>query len=332
MYKKIPFQDVKKFIENEGYKLLTNEDVYQNTLTTLDIECKNEDCRYIFHTSFCNFKHNKSRCPKCSGNLKLLFEQVKEFIKNQGDILLSKELDYKNIKTKLKIECGECTNIYYPTFSNYKYLNRRCKKCHIKKRAEKRKYSFEFVKNYIEKDNKYLLISKSYTNTKTKIEIKCLKCNKNFLMSFSVFKNDGCGCPKCNQSHGESKIEHYLLQNNIKFVPQYKTETCKNKRCLPFDFYLPEINKMIEFDGGQHFKANKFFGEKSFEKTQFHDNIKTKYCYNNAIFLLRIAYTEINNIGYWLDKFLDENFGIKGENLILVTDEEKYKYLDLYNM
>jgi len=62
------------------------------------------------------------------------------------------------------------------------------------------------------------------------------------------------------------------------------------------------------------------------------DIIKTRYCYNNAIFLLRIDYTEIENIDYWLDIFLDKNFGINGENLILTTDDEKYNYLNLYSM
>jgi hypothetical protein len=87
---------------------------------------------------------------------------------------------------------------------------------------------------------------------------------------------------------------------------------------------------MIEYDGKQHFEQDGLYSKDgNFEKTRHNDCIKTKYCYNNGIFLLRIDNTQINNIEYWLDLFLDENFGINGENLILVTDEEKYSYLEL---
>lgn len=392
---KIQYEQVKKFIEDHDYKLLTKKEKYKNTLTKLDIECKDQDCKYIFHPTFKDFKKG-TRCPKAANNLRIDFKTIIDYVFLRGDILLSQELDYKNNKTKLKIECGICKYIFYPCYNNYKdnetgcikcenklkieyekvvdfidkqgdklltekgdyknnatvltiqcgicnelfyppfyqYKNRntRCRKCGIKKMKEKLKLSFEFVKNYIENDKKYVLVSETYINSKIKLKIKCLKCNKIFNPSFNQFKNRESGCPNCNQSHGERKIQDYLTKNNIKFVPQYKIENCKNKRCLPFDFYLPEFNKLIEFDGKQHFKVNKFFGEKAFEQTQIHDNIKTNYCNNNNIFLLRIDYTEIKNIDYWLDKFLNENFGINGESLILLTNEEKYEYLDLLNL
>jgi hypothetical protein len=103
----------------------------------------------------------------------------------------------------------------------------------------------------------------------------------------------GKGCPRCNESHGEKNIGSYLSMNNITYIPQCTFDGCKDKRKLPFDFYLPELNICIEYDGEQHFKAVDYFGGKEGLKIrQLHDQIKTDYCKNNNISLLRIKYDE----------------------------------------
>ena len=53
------------------------------------------------------------------------------------------------------------------------------------------------------------------------------------------------------------------------------------------------MNLVIEFDGIQHFKPVKLFGgEKEFEKTKIKDEIKSRYCLDNNINLIRISYLE----------------------------------------
>jgi hypothetical protein len=71
---------------------------------------------------------------------------------------------------------------------------------------------------------------------------------------------------------------------------------------LTFDFYLPEYNCCIEYDGKQHFEAIKWFGgEESLAYVQQNDLIKTQYCQNNKIALLRIRYNQ--DIKETLDNF-----------------------------
>ena len=66
---------------------------------------------------------------------------------------------------------------------------------------------------------------------------------------------------------------------------------------LPFDFYLPQYNLIIEYDGEQHFKPISVFGgEDAFWTTVTHDAIKNQYCEDNDIDLLRIPYWEFDNI------------------------------------
>ena len=77
---------------------------------------------------------------------------------------------------------------------------------------------------------------------------------------------------------------------------------------LPFDFYLPQLNKCIEYDGGQHYFPVDFAGkgmehaEEQFRKTQYRDKIKNDYCKNNGISLLRIPY--FKNVEEELNNFL----------------------------
>ena len=118
----------------------------------------------------------------------------------------------------------------------------------------------------------------------------------------------GKGCPQCNESNGERQVRQWLEKHNIKYQYQKTFNDCKDVRVLPFDFYLPEYNVCIEYDGEQHFRPVKFDGkddetaEKQFETTRKHDKMKDLYCIANDILLLRIPYYK--NIEEELKKFL----------------------------
>ena len=99
------------------------------------------------------------------------------------------------------------------------------------------------------------------------------------------------GCPSCRKSIGELKVEAILKSKNIIYEKEFRFEDCRNKNKLPFDFYLKDYNMCIEYDGEQHFKAKDYFGgEDSFEYRKRMDQIKTQYCVDNNIKLLRIPY------------------------------------------
>ena len=72
-------------------------------------------------------------------------------------------------------------------------------------------------------------------------------------------------------------INKLLISYNIKFETQKKFKNCKNKLPLPFDFYLPDYNILIEFDGKQHFESIEIFGGKiEFEKLKINDDKKNR--------------------------------------------------------
>lgn len=102
-----------------------------------------------------------------------------------------------------------------------------------------------------------------------------------------------CGCK--HQSKWEMFIGDFLSSLNIDFVPQKRFVDCMNKGhtdILPFDFYLPQYNIIIEYDGEHHFYPIKMWGGKEkFITIQENDNIKNNYCKSNNITLLRLPYT-----------------------------------------
>ena len=81
--------------------------------------------------------------------------------------------------------------------------------------------------------------------------------------------------------------------NKIEFIQEKRFVDCRDKKPLPFDFYLPQYNLIIEFDGRHHFEEK---GRGNHEITVKHDEIKNQYCKDNDINLLRIPYWEGSNI------------------------------------
>lgn len=116
-----------------------------------------------------------------------------------------------------------------------------------------------------------------------------------------------CGCMK---SVGEKIIETFLRQHNVCYVREKTWKYCRSKKPLPFDFWLPDYGMCIEFDGEQHFRNRKFKGSgETFQYRQKKDAIKTKYCEENDIILLRIPYWEKDNIESILSDWLFLNTG-----------------------
>jgi len=140
-------------------------------------------------------------------------------------------------------------------------------------------------------NNKYDYSLVEYKNAKQNIKIIC-KIHGIFEQTPNKHLQ-GQGCPICKVSRGEKEIRQILNNNNIKYKRQQVFDDCKNIRKLQFDFYLPEYNTCIEYDGEQHYKSIEYFGGvKSFKLRQKRDMIKNDYCKNNNIKLLRIKYDE----------------------------------------
>src|SRR5574343_315234 len=116
----------------------------------------------------------------------LTIEKVKNYVESvDGYKLISTK--YDNSKTKLTLQCPK-GHIFQMRYNDFQQ-GQRCPKCSCKC-----KFTYEYVKEYIEKDG-YILISTRYINALKKIKIKCPRGHI-FQMSFNGFKY-GYRCVKC---------------------------------------------------------------------------------------------------------------------------------------
>ena len=203
------------------------------------------------------------------------------------------EAIYKNMHFKILIICNKCNNKFMQEPNNHIRDKNGCPECNGGHKLTTNKF-IEKAKNIHGDKYDYSLVN--YINNNDKVTIICKKHNT-FLQSPTTHLS-GAGCSKCKSSRGEQIIINFLKKNNIDFVFQKKFKNCKSKRLLPYDFYLPDKNICIEFDGIQHFKPIKKFGGKlSLSERQKNDEIKNLYCKKNNIKLIRIKYDQnVNKI------------------------------------
>lgn len=273
---------------------------YINAYEDVIIICNKCKCEFL-HSPKEHLTRKKDYCPKCYGFYKTNEEFIKEAKEIHGDEYDYSLVDYINAKTKIKIICKK-HGIFEQTPNKHISRKDNCPKCRNLHRTTE-----EFI-NQLKQihGNKYDYSLVNFINNKTKLTIICNKHGKFFQTGKDHI--NGHGCPKCNNSNGEMKILNFLTNNNILSEYQKTFEKCKYKKKLKFDFYLPDYNLCIEFDGQQHFTPyEKFGGQKTFDNLKIKDNIKNEYCINNNIDLLRIPYTEINNIEQILKDKLNLN-------------------------
>ena len=228
-----------------------------------------------------------NNCPKCS---KVYKPTTEEFI-NQCNLIHNNKYDYSKVdyvnnQKKICIICSTHGN--FNARASHHLNGTGCPKCQgLYKTNEEFINECKLIHGDI---YNYSLIE--YIKSSVKVKIICKKHGE-FLQTASKHLS-GQGCNKCRESKGERTIRTFLEENKINFETQKKFDSCKDIRVLKFDFYLLDYNMCIEFDGEQHFRLSHHYNDDS-EKLidrQKKDNIKTQYCINNNIGLIRIKYDE----------------------------------------
>lgn len=296
--------------------------------TELDVELLSESysgtekllfrcrCGNEFKKMFSNILLNQNHCPECGMKKKedynfqrrlTAYNELLDYVEDnmKGFKLLSSIEEYKNNKSKLRMICV-CGDEFNPSALNIKSgSSKMCRKCSASIYGAQRRIDYDYINEYV-KINKYSLIEREVRKSNSWIHVDCEnEEHDSYWTSWSNFRN-GNRCPQCNLSKGEEKIRIFFENKNIIFDREFKIEGLKgiNEGLLRFDFcvYLNDKILLVEYDGEQHFKPK--FGEFEFMRTVNNDNIKNKYCLENNIELLRIPYTEFENIEKILSKRL----------------------------
>lgn len=136
-------------------------------------------------------------------------------------------------------------------------------------------------------------------------------CGKYCFVSARCLRGNNTKSCGCLISVGENNIEKILKENNIIYISQYtRLEWRFPDSNYPgrFDFYLPDYNRLIEFDGSYHYEEKPIRSKNSWglKKYQEHDQIKNQWAKNANIDLVRIPYWEEKSLN--LDLLLGDKF------------------------
>jgi hypothetical protein len=276
------FIETAKQIHNDKYDYSDTQ--YINARTNVAIRCKQHGLFY--QVPYVHLKGGG--CPVCK-RMKLSetnSSNTSEFLNKAKYIHGGKydysKTDYKSAIENVIISCpvhGDFQITPHNHLSGYG-----CHKCAIENRANLKRTPKEvFVKraNKIH-HNKYDYSKVKYNNLHEDIQIIC-PVHGEFWQRGTHHLN-GCGCPKCNQSHLENDVKNFLQTNHIPFETQKRFDWLG---LLSLDFYLPKQRTAIECQGGQHFRPIEYFGgEKSYLYQVERDNRKQSLCEEHNIKIL----------------------------------------------
>jgi len=274
---------------------------YKNSLSKVNIKCN--QCKIIFLQSP-NDHLNGYGCKNCADEK--LRSNTEEFILKakyiHGDNFNYDLVEYLKSSYAVKIKCNKCNEFFLQSPATHlKMKKTACYNCskisteewvYRAKKIHKQKYDYE--ETY-------------YKNNKGIVKIKCNKCNI-FFHQRADHHLRGYGCSKCNESKGEIRVAEYLLENDISFYPQKTFKTLRYKNPLKFDFYIPEINGLVEYDGHGHyipcFGSTPEDKQKNLEDCKRRDKIKNEWAKANNIPLLRIPYWDFDRIEELIEAFI----------------------------
>lgn len=288
---RLTLEYVKQCIEEEGYILISN--TYNNAKDKLQMVCPQG---HNIKMNWNNFKSGR-RCKECGKHrmgTRVNEQDIKTYVESQNYTLL--EINIVNHVTRIKVLCpyGHVYEVKWQHFKN----GVRCPK-------EKGgvKFNYEEVCKYVNEQG-YTLLDSVYKGVYDKLNLICPK-GHHCSISFHNFKNGQTRCRKCKESKGEKEVSRVLDELGMNYKTQYVFDKCEYKRSLPFDFYIPHYNVCIEYDGEQHYKKEGSFGNiNSYKEISKRDEIKTNFCLNNEIELIRIPYWAYKNI----EKILKNRF------------------------
>ncbi len=206
--------------------------------------------------------------------------------------VLNKEKSNKRGLAMWKCKC-DCGNIVIVAGSSLRNGYTQSCGCLQKEIAKERKYNLTG-----KRFGKLIALQQDWNKDTNKAGWKCqCDCGNIITVATSILINNkitSCGCVK---SKGEFKIIQILKENNIIFQTQYKIFFQNSNRYFDFAIFdsSGKIKYFIEYDGKQHFNIEGGWGE-SLNDIQARDNIKNQWCEENNIPLIRIPYTQYENL------------------------------------
>lgn len=241
----------------------------KNQYTTYNIKlwCKSSNKSYLLvDNTYCNAKKNLNwKCLVCGENFERSW----------------------NVTQKGLYDCPCCSGRKVSKQNNLLIINPVLSK------------QWNYIKNHPIRPEQVL------PNTTKKFWWICNDCSFEWEKSVHYRNQKNSHCPNCKMSKGEYAVKSYLLNNNINYICEHSFNKCLNVKKLRFDFYLPEYNTCIEYQGEFHYNILKgITSEEILESQKNRDKIKREFCNENNIELIEIPYWEFKNIESLLNEYI----------------------------
>lgn len=329
-------QEVEKDGDYEYIRIYRKGDILSNgKLVTKNsyIKVKHKYCDNIYDVQSTCFINIGQRCPNCCKNYENSFAyhievELGESLDKYWDFdknTLNPYHIYKNSKQKVWVGCtnedvneinGLMKKDYHGSYelSCSDFTNgKRCSYCNPSGKNPKVHLYDSFGYKHFDKvcmnwhpDNEVSPFKVSKCSGK-KYKFICDKCGHVWKPRLESI-NRGCWCINCSCSKGEDRITKYLIGNSITYEIQkkYKGLLGLGRGLLSYDFYLPDYNLLIEYQGKQHDGNSDRQSKEDFNKQVEHDIRKWNYARDNKINLLEIWYWNYNKIEEILDCYLEK--------------------------
>lgn len=262
-------------LTNEEFKIRLNSfgfdlvDDYINSKTSISFKCIH--CNKIFKR-----KPKELNSVKCSCEQKHL-DYVSKVGSKNFDVLEH----YKSIRHKILHKCRVCELKFKTTPKTLLNSVNGCPSCSGKK------FSNSHYISILPKNIEFLSVE--YKGSNYYHLHKCKICNFEWETKPNYIIHMSTSCPNCTSSKGERLISDFLNKLELDFVKEYSVSI--NGVKYRFDFFIPSLNILIEYDGIQHYKPIDYFGGlQALEKIKFSDDVKNKWCLDNSLTLIRIPY------------------------------------------
>lgn len=299
----------KVFLQRAIKKHKKNYDLSEVNYTTAKVKitpiCKDHGKFEVLPANFLK----GTGCPHCSSeeHVELMksasFRKdiVKSFVAIHGERYDYSKVDYQGLGKKVEIICKKHGSFYQ--LPSIHLENKGCQKCGAVDRADAQRLTQEEVLSRFKElhGDRFDYSQFRYIDNKTKSIIICREVGHGPFKMRASSHFEEQGCPKCADPKGERRIAKWLNDHKIEHIQQFSIlppNARNNSFRLRYDFLLPEINLLIEYDGEQHYRPVRFHGMSEaksieiFEITQKRDRAKNRWAKKNGYALLRISYTE----------------------------------------
>ena len=240
---------------------------------------------------------------------------IQKFIERAIDVHGHKYNYDKSIYIKYNIKLEIICNIHGSFWMTPNdHLNKNgCKQCGIEyRRSLHISNKEEFILKAQEMHgDEYDYLKVIYLGNKIKVEITCYKHGSFWTIPSNHIR--GSGCPQCVHLN-ENRVFEFLTERHINFISQLSKKLTMggSEAKKKIDFYIPDCQLYIEYNGHQHYQPVKFGGMSeedsiiAFEKQKDRDEMLRLYCANHGFNLLEIDGRIYH--GKKLKKYLEEEF------------------------